>query len=163
MTNYSLERALEQAGIGFIRAKVGDRYVHQQLVANEGVLGGEASGHMLCLDRSGTGDGIVSALQVLEVLMRRGLSLKQALHGFNKVPQKTVNVKYAVGAAQPAEAASVKEALAAAQAAVAGRGRAFLRPSGTEPVVRVTVEADDATLMQQTLDALAAAVRAAAE
>jgi len=163
MTNYALERGLEQAGIGFIRAKVGDRYVHQQLVANDGVLGGEASGHMLCLDRSGTGDGIVSALQVLEVLTRRGLSLKQALEGFKKVPQKTVNVKYAVGAAKPAEAASVKEALAAAQTAVAGRGRAFLRPSGTEPVVRVTVEADDATLMQSTLDALAAAVRAAAQ
>jgi phosphoglucosamine mutase len=163
MTNYALERALEHAGIGFIRAKVGDRYVHQQLVANGGVLGGEASGHMLCLDRSGTGDGIVSALQVLDVLARRGLSLKQALDGFNKVPQKTVNVKYAVGAAKPAEAASVQEALAAAQAAVAGRGRAFLRPSGTEPVVRVTVEADDATLMQNTLDSLAAAVRAAAQ
>jgi phosphoglucosamine mutase len=163
MTNYALERALEHAGIGFIRAKVGDRYVHQQLVANGGVLGGEASGHMLCLDRSGTGDGIVSALQVLDVLARRGLSLKQALDGFNKVPQKTVNVKYAVGAAKPAEAASVQEALAAAQAAVAGRGRAFLRPSGTEPVVRVTVEADDATLMQNTLDALADAVRAAAQ
>jgi len=163
MTNYALERALEKAGIGFIRAKVGDRYVHQQLVANDGMLGGEASGHMLCLDRSGTGDGIVSALQVLEVLTRRGISLKQALEGFSKVPQKTVNVKYSVGAAKPAEAASVKEALAAAQAAVAGRGRAFLRPSGTEPVVRVTVEADDATLMQDTLDALAAAVRAAAQ
>jgi phosphoglucosamine mutase len=163
MTNYGLERALERDGIGFIRAKVGDRYVHQQLMANGGVLGGEASGHMLCLDRSGTGDGIVSALQVLEVLRRRGISLREALQGLERVPQKTVNVRYAVGAAKPAEAASVKEALAAAQAAVAGRGRAFLRPSGTEPVVRVTVEADDATLMQNTLDALAAAVRAAAQ
>lgn len=163
MTNYGLERAFERDGIGFIRAKVGDRYVHQQLVANGGVLGGEASGHMLCLDRSGTGDGIVSALQVLETLHRRGISLGEALQGLERVPQKTINVRYAVGAAKPAEAPSVQAALASAQAAVAGRGRAFLRPSGTEPVVRVTVEADDETLMQDTLAALAEAVRAAAQ
>lgn len=160
MTNYALERAFGERGIGFVRAKVGDRYVHQQLIANDGVLGGEASGHLLCLDQTNTGDGIVSALQVLEVLKRRGVSLRQALDGFRKVPQKTVNVRFA-GDAKPVEAASVKAALAQAQAAVAGRGRAFLRPSGTEPVVRVTVEADDATLMQDTLDRLAAAVREA--
>ncbi|GAB3385694.1 phosphoglucosamine mutase [Lysobacter fragariae] len=163
MTNFGLEQALAREGIGFVRAKVGDRYVHQQLVANDGVLGGEASGHMLCLDRSGTGDGIVSALQVLEVLRRRGIGLGEALQGLVRVPQKTINVRYAVGAAKPSEAASVQAALATAQAAVAGRGRAFLRPSGTEPVVRVTVEADDAALMQGTLDALAEAVRVAAK
>ncbi|MFC3549730.1 phosphoglucosamine mutase [Lysobacter cavernae] len=161
MTNYALERAFAQRGIDFIRAKVGDRYVHQQLIANAGVLGGEASGHLLCLDRTSTGDGIVSALQVLEVLQRRKLGLREALDGFAKVPQKTVNVRYN-GAAKPAEAPSVQAALASAQAAVAGRGRAFLRPSGTEPVVRVTVEADDSALMQSTLDALAIAVRVAA-
>ena len=162
MTNYGLERAFERAGIGFIRANVGDRYVHQQLIANDGVLGGETSGHLLCLDRASTGDGIVSALQVLEVLRRRGVSLRAALAGFSKVPQQTINVRYARGAAKPAEAPSVRAALAVAQAAVAGRGRAFLRPSGTEPVVRVTVEADSADLMQSTLEPLADAVRAAA-
>ncbi|MFD0737973.1 phosphoglucosamine mutase [Lysobacter koreensis] len=162
MTNYGLERAFEQRGIGFVRAKVGDRYVHQQLIAHDGVLGGEASGHLLCLDRASTGDGIVSALQVLEVLRRRGVSLKAALEGFSKVPQQTVNVRYA-GASKPADAPAVQDALAHAQAAVNGRGRAFLRPSGTEPVVRVTVEADDAALMQSTLDRLADAVRAAAQ
>jgi phosphoglucosamine mutase len=161
MTNYALERAFAERGIDFIRAKVGDRYVHQQLVGNGGVLGGEASGHLLCLDRSNTGDGIVSALQVLEVLQRRGVSLREALEGFRKVPQKTVNVRFAAGS-KPVEAESVKAALAQAEQAVAGRGRAFLRPSGTEPVVRVTVEADDAALMQATLDKLAAAVGAAA-
>src|SRR5688572_5405738 len=161
MTNYALERALAERGIGFVRAKVGDRYVHQQLHTNNAVLGGEASGHLLCLDRASTGDGIVSALQVLEVLKRRGMSLAQALDGFNKLPQKTVNVRFQ-GGSRPAEAPSVQAALEQAQAAVAGRGRAFLRPSGTEPVVRVTVEADDATLMQDTLDRLAEAVRAAA-
>jgi len=161
MSNYGLERAFGEAGIGFQRAKVGDRYVHQMLLEHDGTLGGETSGHLLCLDRATTGDGIISALQVLEVLRRRGISLQEALHGLAKVPQKTVNVRYE-GAAKPAEAPAVQAALAQAQAAVQGRGRAFLRPSGTEPVVRVTVEADDATLMQTTLDSLAGAVRAAA-
>jgi phosphoglucosamine mutase len=117
---------------------------------------------MLCLDRSGTGDGIVSALQVLEVLRRRGISLRDALQGLDRVPQKTVNVRYAVGAGKPVEAPSVQAALVSAQAAVAGRGRAFLRPSGTEPVVRVTVEADDAALVDLILENLANAVRSAA-
>jgi len=162
MTNYGLEQAFEQAGIGFLRSKVGDRHVHQQLIANGGVLGGEASGHLLCLDRGGTGDGIVSALQVLEVLHRRGIGLREALGGLQRVPQRTVNVRFANGA-RPVEAESVQAALADAQAAVKGRGRAFLRPSGTEPVVRVTVEADDAELVQATLDRLASAVSAAAQ
>lgn len=161
MTNYGLERAFAERGIEFLRTKVGDRYVHQALLERGGTLGGETSGHLLCLDRVSSGDGIISALQVLEVLRRRGLSLQQVLVGFAKVPQKTVNVKVAAGS-RPAEADSVKAALAEAQAAVQGRGRAFLRPSGTEPVVRVTVEADDAALMQTILDRLAAAVRAAA-
>jgi phosphoglucosamine mutase len=161
MTNYGLERALAARGIGFLRTKVGDRYVHQALIEHGAVLGGETSGHLLCLDRVSSGDGIVSALQVLEVLRRRGIRLGEALEGLSKVPQKTINVKVAAGA-KPAESAHVKAALAEAQAAVQGRGRAFLRPSGTEPVVRVTVEADDAGLMQGVLDALSAAVRAAA-
>ncbi len=161
MTNFGFEQALAARGIAFVRAKVGDRYVHQQLLANGGVLGGEASGHILCLDRASTGDGIVSALQVLEVLQRRSIGLADALKGLRKVPQKTVNVRFAAGS-KPAEAASVQAALAQAQRAVEGRGRAFLRPSGTEPVVRVTVEADDAALVESTLSALADAVRAAA-
>jgi len=134
--------------------------VHQALVEGKGILGGEASGHLLCLDRTSTGDGIVSALQVLEVLSRTGLSLRQALAGLVMVPQKTINVRLNNGA-RPTEADSVKAALVEAEAAVAGRGRAFLRPSGTEPVVRVTVEADDDALVQRTLDKLADAVRAA--
>ncbi|MFN3702686.1 phosphoglucosamine mutase [Thermomonas sp.] len=161
MTNYGFEQALAARGIPFVRAKVGDRYVHQQLLASDGVLGGEASGHILCLDRASTGDGIISALQVLEVLQRRGIGLAQALEGLRKVPQKTVNVRFAAGR-KPAEAPSVQAALAEAQRAVEGRGRAFLRPSGTEPVVRVTVEADDAALVDTTLATLADAVRAAA-
>jgi phosphoglucosamine mutase len=161
MTNYGFERALGERGIGFVRAKVGDRYVHQQLLANDAVLGGEASGHLLCLDRTSTGDGIVSALQVLEVLQRRGIGLAQALEGLRKVPQKTVNVRFDTGR-KPVEADGVQAALRDAQCAVDGRGRAFLRASGTEPVVRVTVEADDAALVESTLARLADAVRAAA-
>ena len=161
MTNYGFEQAMAKLGIGFIRAKVGDRYVHQQLLANDGVLGGEASGQLLGLDRASTGDGIVSALQVLEVLQRRGIGLQEALVGLHKVPQKTINVRYQ-GSSKPAEADSVQAALADALRAVVGRGRAFLRPSGTEPVVRVTVEADDAALVDATLETLAAAVRNAA-
>ncbi len=161
MTNYGLERALAKLEIPFVRTKVGDRYVHQALVEGNAVLGGEASGHLLCLDRTTTGDAIIAALQVLEALKRRRQTLGEALDGLAMLPQKTVNVRLAAGA-RPAEAASVQAALAQAQAAVAGRGRAFLRPSGTEPVVRVTVEADDDALVQQTLDALAGAVRDAA-
>ena len=161
MSNFGLERALGERGIGFVRTKVGDRYVHQGLLQHGGVLGGEASGHLLCMDRANTGDGIVSALQVLEVLQRTGKPLHEAAAGMQRVPQKTVNVRYS--GASPAEAPAVLAALDAARRAVDGRGRAFLRPSGTEPVVRVTVEADDDALVQSTLDALAGAVRAAAE
>jgi phosphoglucosamine mutase len=162
MTNYGFEQALAERGIGFVRTKVGDRYVHQALLEHGGVLGGEASGHLLCLDRASTGDGIVSALQVLEALQRQGIGLREALAGMRKYPQKTINVRYN-GGARPAEADGVKAALAEAERAVQGRGRAFLRPSGTEPVVRVTVEADDDALMQATLDRLAEAVHAAAQ
>jgi phosphoglucosamine mutase len=161
MTNFGLEQALARLGVPFLRTKVGDRYVHQALLEHDAVLGGETSGHLLCLDRVSSGDGIVSALQVLETLRRRGWTLRDALSGLAKVPQQTVNVRVAAGA-RPAEAESVKAALAEAQAAVAGRGRAFLRPSGTEPVVRVTVEADEPGLVQSVLDTLAAAVKAAA-
>ncbi|MDR1075911.1 MAG: phosphoglucosamine mutase [Xanthomonadaceae bacterium] len=161
MTNFGLERAFAERGIAFQRAKVGDRYVHRALLENGGVLGGEASGHLLCLDRTSTGDGIISALQVLEALKRQHQSLYQALRGLRKAPQRTVNVKLTNGA-KPDQSAAVQAALALAQASVAGRGRAFLRASGTEPVIRVTVEADDAALMQDTLQRLVEVVRASA-
>jgi phosphoglucosamine mutase len=161
MTNYALEKALGDSGIAFVRAKVGDRYVHQALVEAQGVLGGEASGHLLCLDRASTGDAIVAALQVLQALRERGLSLAQALADYRPLPQKTVNVRVAAGV-KPLEHASVQSARSAAERALLGQGRLVLRPSGTEPVVRVTVEAADAELMQRVLDELSAAVRAAA-
>ncbi len=161
MTNFALEQGLGREGIDFLRARVGDRFVHQALVEHGGVLGGEASGHLLCLDRASTGDAIVAALQVLEALRRDGRSLAEALADYRPLPQKTVNVRIAAGA-QPLQSADVQAARAEAEQALSGRGRLVLRPSGTEPVVRVTVEAADAQLMQQVLDRLSAAVRAAA-
>jgi phosphoglucosamine mutase len=161
MTNYALEHALGEAGIDFVRVQVGDRFVHQALVENGGVLGGEASGHLLCLDRASTGDAIVAALQVLEAVQRTGGTLAQALSGYRPLPQKTVNVRIAPGS-RPLDRDAVRAARAEAEAALLGRGRLVLRPSGTEPVVRVTVEASDAALMQQVLDRLSEVVRAAA-
>ncbi|KFL36444.1 phosphoglucosamine mutase [Arenimonas donghaensis] len=161
MTNYAMERGLAGQGIGFLRAKVGDRFVHKALVDQGGVLGGEASGHLLCLDRASTGDAIVSALQVLEALRRQGCSLEQALSDYQPLPQQTINVRIAPGA-RPLDQPAVQAAQAEAEQALSGRGRLVLRPSGTEPVVRVTVEADDAALMRQVLDRLADVVRSAA-
>jgi len=163
MTNYGLEKRLAELQIPFVRSNVGDRYVHQALVEGGGTLGGETSGHLLCLDRATTGDGIVSALQVLVELRRNAQTLRQALQSLHKVPQQTINVRLGdVSAKAIVQAEGVQQALASAEQAVAGHGRAFLRPSGTEPVVRVTVEADEAALMQATLDQLSTAVKVAA-
>jgi phosphoglucosamine mutase len=160
MSNYALEHALGEHGIPFQRAAVGDRFVHRALVEGGGVLGGEASGHLLCLDSASTGDAIVAALQVLEVLVRQRRSLAQALADYLPLPQKTVNVRVAPGV-KPLEVESVQAARREAEGALQGRGRLVLRPSGTEPVVRVTVEAADAVLMEQVLERLSSAVRAA--
>jgi len=161
MSNYGLEQALANLGIAFVRSRVGDRYVHQALIEGGGVLGGEASGHVLCLDRTGTGDAIISALQVLEVLGRNGLSLTQAVADLVWIPQKTLNIRLKGKSPHHLmRAAAVQQALEAAQKAVAGHGRAFLRPSGTEPVVRITVEADELALLQGILEKLEAAVSA---
>jgi phosphoglucosamine mutase len=159
MTNYAMETSLQQTSIEFVRAKVGDRYVHQALHERKGVLGGEASGHLLCLDRSSTGDAIIAALQVLQALREQNLSLREAVNGYQPLPQKTVNVKITAGA-KPLESLAVIQARETAEAALLGKGRLVLRASGTEPLIRVTVEAADANLMQSVLDQLSEVVRA---
>ena len=160
MSNYGLEQAMASLGVPFLRTRVGDRYVMQALREHSGVLGGEASGHILCLDRVSTGDAIVSALQVLEALLRTGRSLGEAAHGMNRVPQTTVNIRASGGAALVADA-EVQRILSGVQAQLSGHGRVVLRPSGTEPLVRVTVEASDAALVARLVDELAEAVRSA--
>ncbi len=160
MTNFGIEQAFKHAGIGFMRAKVGDRYVHEMLKQNGGVLGGEASGHVLCLDRVSTGDAIVSALQVLEVLAQTGASLRSLLADVQRVPQVMINVRVEPDS-KPLASESVQQALAIAEAQMGEQGRVVLRASGTEPLVRVTVEGRDAALVQQVANSLADAVKAA--
>lgn len=160
MTNVAMELHCRKRGIEFVRTKVGDRYVHQALSAHAGVLGGEASGHLLVLDKTSTGDAIVAALQVLQALVAQKLSLHSALAAYVPFPQKTVNVRLQSGA-KPLQSQSVLAAQREAELALEGKGRLVLRASGTEPVVRVTVEANDAALMQNVLDTLSAVVKAA--
>ena len=125
------------------------------------MLGGETSGHILCLDRASTGDGIVSALAVLDALARAGKDLSQARSGLSKLPQITRNVKVA-GAKSVVGCSGVQEALAEVEEALRGRGRVVLRPSGTEPLVRVTIEGENADEVQALAARLADAVTAAA-
>jgi phosphoglucosamine mutase len=161
MSNYGLERAMRELGVAFLRANVGDRYVLQQLKENGGVLGGETSGHILCLDRMTSGDAIVAALQVLEVLCRTDKRLDEAVAGMRKIPQTTVNIRVAGGATLVADA-EVQRVLARVQGELEGQGRVVLRPSGTEPLVRVTVEAADDAIVARLSGELADAVKAAA-
>jgi phosphoglucosamine mutase len=158
MTNYGIECAIGELGVEFLRADVGDRYVMQLLKQRGGVLGGEASGHLLVLDRATTGDGIISALLVLEALQRLHQTLAQARASVHRFPQTTRNIPAAGGAAIVARE-EVQRALREAQNSLSGHGRVVLRPSGTEPLVRVTVESDDADEVERLVDRLAKAVK----
>jgi phosphoglucosamine mutase len=162
MTNFGVERAIASLGVAFLRADVGDRYVLQALKQHGGLLGGEASGHLLCMDKVTTGDGIIAALLALDVLQRRGTTLAQARASLHRVPQTTLNIPAAGGAALVARD-GVQRALAQAQQTLSGRGRVVLRPSGTEPLVRVTVEGEDSAEVGALASALADAVRSASE
>ena len=161
MSNFGLEKALADRGIPFRRANVGDRYVLGMLREEGGVLGGETSGHLLCLDRTTTGDGLVSALQVLAVMKQTGRSLAQLVAGVEKYPQVLINVRTARRVDVKGDA-GILEAQQAAEDRLAGTGRVVLRPSGTEPVIRVMVEAAEAETAKAEAEMLAAAVRAAA-
>ncbi|WLG12563.1 phosphoglucosamine mutase [Psychrobacter cibarius] len=142
MSNMGLELALKAADIKFTRAKVGDRYVMHELEANGWILGGEPSGHILCLDKSRTGDAIIAGLQVLAVMEARGKALSDLTEGFEKLPQKLVNVRLSK-MQDPFEHEELVAAFAKAQATLEGRGRLLIRQSGTEPMIRVMVESDD--------------------
>ncbi|AJD49715.1 phosphoglucosamine mutase [Isoalcanivorax pacificus W11-5] len=160
MSNFGLELALQREGIPFGRANVGDRYVIEMLDKNGWQLGGEASGHIVCLDCTSTGDGVVSALQVLAALQLRNCSLRDACAGMQKLPQTMINVR---GARRDGvtERDDVKQAISAAEARLAGKGRVLLRPSGTEPLIRVMVEGEDESLVAQVCGELADTVQSA--
>ncbi|WP_108472880.1 phosphoglucosamine mutase [Rhodanobacter thiooxydans] len=162
MSNYGLQLALARFDVPLIRANVGDRYVLQQLKEHRGLLGGETSGHILCLDRATTGDGIIAALAVLEALVRSGEDLAVARQGLQKMPQVMLNVR-AAGAREALSSSEVKQALAEVEQILHGRGRVVLRASGTEPLVRVTIEGADETEVQQLAEKLAGIVKSAAE
>ena len=142
MSNMGLELALKDADIEFTRAKVGDRYVMQDLEANGWILGGEPSGHILCLDKSRTGDAIIAGLQVLAVMQARGKALSDLTEGFEVLPQKLVNVRLSQ-MQDPFEHEELVAAFDKARATLEGRGRLLIRQSGTEPMIRVMVESDD--------------------
>ena len=142
MSNMGLELALKDANIEFTRAKVGDRYVMQDLEANGWILGGEPSGHILCLDKSRTGDAIIAGLQILAVMQARGKALSDLTEGFEVLPQKPVNVRLSQ-MQDPFEHEELVAAFDKARATLEGRGRLLIRQSGTEPMIRVMVESDD--------------------
>lgn len=160
MTNLAVEQALLAAGIPFCRARVGDRYVLEMLRDQGGELGGESSGHIICLDQSTTGDGLVAALQVLHVLRTRNSGLTDCLQGLEKYPQRLVNVRLAER--PPLDHPVVEAAVRAAEIELGGAGRVLLRPSGTEPVVRVMVEGVDFDLVSRLAETIGDAVSAAA-
>lgn len=158
MTNLGLEHALAAKGITLERTQVGDRYIMEQLRNNRGTLGGEPSGHIICLDRTTTGDGIISALQVLYELRRSGRRLSELRDEVVKYPQILENVAVPNAKALLAKGA-MQRAIAATEEALAGRGRVLLRPSGTEPLLRVMVEGEDAQQVQQLASTLVEQVR----
>lgn len=141
MSNLGLERALGSMGIGFERTDVGDRYVMERLKERNWVLGGEPSGHIICLDRTTTGDGIVTALQVVTELRKSGRTLKELRQGMEKYPQLLQNVRLGDRvAAEIMSSETLTAAVRAVQAELGDKGRVLLRPSGTEPLIRVMIE-----------------------
>jgi phosphoglucosamine mutase len=160
MTNLAFERALGRLGVGFVRAKVGDRYVLVMLKEHGGILGGETSGHLLCLDRTTTGDGLVSALQVLAAMRRSGKPLAGLAAGMPHYPQVMVNVRVAERT-DPSTSDAIQAAVRRAEQQLGGSGRVVLRASGTEPVIRVMVEGREAGEVRRLADELADTVRKA--
>jgi len=160
MSNLGLELALRQQGFDFRRAAVGDRYILEMLTANGWTVGGESSGHIICLDLTSTGDGIISALQVLEAMVQTGRPLQDLVAGMTKFPQKLVNVKLRERV-DVTSLAPVQAAVADVEGRLDGQGRVLLRPSGTEPLIRVMVEGRDAQQVDELAHFIADAVQRA--
>ena len=160
MSNLGLERYLSCKGLDLIRTRVGDRHVLEAMKAGGYNVGGEQSGHMILLDHATTGDGTIAALQVLAALVRSGKRASEVLHLFDPVPQLLRNVRYTDG--KPLDDAAVKDAIAGGEAQLAGRGRLVIRASGTEPLIRVMAEGDDADEVERVVGDICAAVEAAA-
>ena len=160
MSNLGLERYLESIGLTLERTKVGDRYVLERMREGGFNVGGEQSGHMILTDHATTGDGTVAALSVLSSMVRTGKPASELLHVFDRVPQLLKNVRYEGGA--PLENAQVKQVIAEAESELADSGRLVIRPSGTEPLIRVMAEGDDAVQVEAVVDRICDAVRAAA-
>lgn len=158
MTNMGVEMALKSKGFDFVRAKVGDRYVKEAMIERGWQLGGESSGHIICNDVSTTGDGIVSALKVLSALKQLKLSLTEVLASLTLFPQQMKNVRV-TDQASVINDDRIKEAVASAEVELADEGRVLLRPSGTEPLVRVMVEAKDEAKVTHFVDALSDVVK----
>ena len=160
MSNLGLERHLAAQGLGLVRTAVGDRYVLEAMRRRGYNVGGEQSGHIILSDYATTGDGLVAALQVLAELKRAGAPASEVLHRFEPLPQLLRNVRFSGG--RPLEADAVKTVIAGAEAELAGTGRLVIRPSGTEPVIRVMAEGDDPQQVERVVDRICEAVRAAA-
>ncbi len=154
MSNLGMELAIRALGIDFERSQVGDRYVLEMLNQKGWTIGGESSGHIICLDRTTTGDGIVSALQVLAYLAKENITLHEVKSGMSKFPQVMINVPLQRGA-DPMQSKAVQESVTAAEEKLNGRGRVLLRPSGTEPLIRVMVEGEDELLVSQLANEIA--------
>jgi phosphoglucosamine mutase len=160
MSNLGLELALKDLGIEFRRAQVGDRHVLAMLKETGGMLGGETSGHLLCLDKATTGDGLVMALQVIAVMRQTGLSLSELASGMPKLPQTMLNVRVE-SRIDVGSDVKIRDAVQAAESKLGARGRVVLRPSGTEPVIRVMVEGEDRETVKRLANELADSVRTA--
>jgi phosphoglucosamine mutase len=160
MSNLGLERLLDGQGIGLERAAVGDRYVLERMRGGGFNVGGEQSGHMILSDYATTGDGTIAALQVLAALVEAGKPASEVLHRFDPVPQLLKNVRF--GGGKPLENGEVKRVIAQAEAELSGTGRLVIRPSGTEPVIRVMAEGDDADQVRDVVDRICDSVAKAA-
>ena len=163
MSNLGLELALKDLGIGFARSKVGDRYVKELLSQKGWRLGGESSGHIICLDKATPGDGIVSALQVVDVIVQSGLSLEELASGMTVYPQTMINVRLENSKRTANVICTdirVLDAVKAVEDKMGDNGRVLLRPSGTEPLIRVMVEGKDAEQVQRLAEAIAEVVEA---